>query len=523
MADKNHAETLFRIIPAVYRNRDSRQYGGSGDLKKYFSGNAVLLNQLHATLEQFLADHFPDNPNAGAPACQDWLLPYFADLFDVRLVSPLTKGRRDEIARAIRWRQGKGTLRVVEEIAESVAQLEVMLQEGWKRVAVTPRLNVPLMPEIHYGLSGAVPLAPPSVAARHPGLPAVTPDFRCPSGAVKSNTSNPAAQQSSIDGDTRTWRQVSFHGAPCYPNSFEDVSRRTVDFRSGDWRSGHFHPDRILLYTVPPAGFFPDRIQTVNWSQEPSEAFLRLINVITENNTTVYRNKTFGKDNFVPVNIRRTIQLGQVEDGVGDPDFHTWRFEGVNLLNTLELDSGRVELVKCAARKVEVHSIDKVSAVITAQDCLFRQIQAARGRVKLAYCTVLESTLSEYLLASDCIFLGLIHRHHLPDLSPPEQHCLRYSRIARNQDAGNMRLIHTTRDLPVMLSKRFGDRSSGVLHPATPRTITRGAEDGTEMGAYHSEYLSFLADAVVEKLRDYLPLDKQALVIPDSRLLAIPE
>ena len=523
MADKNHAETLYRIIPAVYRNRDNRQYGGSGDLKKYFTGNAVLLNQLHATLEQLLADHFPDNPQAGALACQDWLLPYFADLLDVQLVSPFAKGRRDEIASAVRWRQGKGTLRVIEEIAESVAQLEVVLQEGWKRVAVTPRLDVPLLPEIHYGLTETVSLTPPSVAARHPDLPAVTPDFRCPSGAVKSSTSNPAAQQSKIDGDTRVWRQASFHGAPCHPGSFEDVSRRTVDFRCGDWRTGHFHPDRILLYTVPPAGFFPNQAQTVNWSAEPSEAFLRLVDVITENNKTTYRNKTFGKDNFAPVNIRRTIQLGQVEDGVGDPDFHTWRFEGVNLLNTLELDSGRVELKHCAVRKVEVHSIDKVSAVITAQDCLLRQVQAARGLVKLEYCTVLDSTLSEHLFASDCIFLGLIHRHHLPDLSPPERHCVRYSRIARNQDAGDMRLIHVTRALPVMFSTRFCDRSCGVLHPATPNAITHGAEDGTEMGGYHSDYLSFLADAVVEKLSDYLPLDKQALVIPDPRLLAIPE
>ncbi len=43
------------------------------------------------------------------------------------------------------------------------------------------------------------------------------------------------------------------------------------------------------------------------------------------------------------------------------------------------------------------------------------------------------------------------------------------------------------------------------------------------MGAYHDDYLSLLADAVVEKLGDYLPLDKEALVIPDVRLLAIPD
>lgn len=523
MVDKAHEKTLYRIVPAVYRNRDNTQYGGSGDLKKYFTGNAILLNQLHATLDQLLADNFPDNPLDNSLACQDWLLPYFADLLDVRLVSPLVKGRRDEIAKAIRWRQSKGTLRVVEEVAESIAQLEMVLHEGWKRVAMTPRFDVPRIPEVHYGFSQTVPVHPPSIAARHPDLPAVTPDFRCPSGAVSSSTSNPAAQQSEIDGDTRVWRQVSFHGAPCHSGSYEDVSRRTVDFRCGNWRHGHFHPNRILLFTVPPAGFFPGNMQTVNWSEELSDAFLKRIDVITDGNTTVYRNKTFGRSDFSPVNIRRTIQLGQVGDGVGDPDFHIWRFEGVNLLNTLALDSGRVELIKCAARKVEVHSIDKASAVITAKDCLFRQVQAARGLVKLEFCTVLESTLSEHLFASDCIFLGLIHRHHLPDLTPPVGHCVRYSRITKDQEEGDMRLIHTTRVSPVMYSTKFGERGCGVLHPATLEAIVHGAEDGTEMGAYHSDYLSLLADAAVEKLSDYLPLGKEAVVIPDARLLNIPE
>jgi len=86
-----------------------------------------------------------------------------------------------------------------------------------------------------------------------------------------------------------------------------------------------------------------------------------------------------------------------------------------------------------------------------------------------------------------------------------------------------MRLIHITRALPEMFTLRFGDRGCGVLHPATPKEITHGAEDSTEMGAYHGDYFSLLADAVVEKLDDYCPLDKEVLVIPDVRLLAIPD
>ena len=523
MSNTPKGKTLYQIVPSVYRTRDK------GDLKKYFDANGTLLDQIHATLEQRLADAFPDNPIDGSSACQEWLIPYFADLLDVRLVSPSVQGKRDEVANAVRWRQGKGTLRVIEEIAEAVGRLEVVVQEGWKRVAVTPRFDRPLIPGTAYGYNQDIPTAPPAIAARHPGLPAVTVDFKCPSGAVATTSSNPAAQQSIVDDDAHIWRQSSLHGVPCYPGSYEDRSRRTVDLRCSDWRVGHYHPDNILLYTVPAAGYFHPESKSVNWSDPPSNAFLNLIEVIETDGVTIFRNKTYGSENYIPVNIRRTIRLGQVADGVGDVDFHTWRFEGVNLLNTLELDSGRVELVDCAARKVEVHSIDFIKPVITARNCLIKKIQAARGLVMLEYCTVLDSTLSEILNASDCIFLGLIHRHHTPDFSPPNRSCVRYSRIEKNQHPlddeiinDEMRLINVTRSKPVMFSEKFSERGCGVLHPATPQAIRHGAEDGGEMGVYHDQHLSLLSEAVVDKLRDYLPLGIEAVVIPDERMLKMP-
>jgi len=508
-------EALYQIVPALYRTRDT------GDLKQYFKACGLLLDQIRATLQQRLADNFPDNPLDGSPACQDWILPYFADLLDVRLVSPLVKGRRDEVANAVRWRQGKGTLWVIEEIAEAIGQLEIVSQEGWKRVAATARLNTPRIPATSYGYDREVPLTPPAMAVRHPGLPAVTVDFRCPSGATAADSSNPAAQQSTVDGDTHTWRQTSYHGVPCYPDSYEDISRRTVDFRDADWRVGHYHPDRILLYTVPPLGLFDPNAPRVNWSETPSDAFYDVIDVIDESTTTTYCNKTYGTENFVPVRVRRTIKLGQVPDGVGDPDIHTWRFKGLILENVLELDSGRVELYDCAVRKVEVHSIDFDTPVITARDCLFRAVQAARGLSQLEYCTVLETTLSEVLRASDCIFLGRIRKDH-PTPAAPDSGCVRYSRVERDQDQGGLRFIANTRRAPVMFSSRFRDRGCGVLHPATPAAIRHGAEDGGEMGAYHRDYLSLLAEAVADKLQDYLPVGLQAVVIPDTRLLDMP-
>ena len=96
----DHAELLYRILPAVYRERDDSQ-----DLRSYLNGCGVLLDQLHRTLLQRYADIFPAADPAFDLESQPWLLPYIAALLDVRLASPLASGQRAEIANAISWRK----------------------------------------------------------------------------------------------------------------------------------------------------------------------------------------------------------------------------------------------------------------------------------------------------------------------------------------------------------------------------------------------------------------------------------
>ncbi|MFL6647664.1 MAG: hypothetical protein ACJ8KO_06865, partial [Sulfurifustaceae bacterium] len=67
---------LYALLPEVYRERDK-----SGDLAKYLDACGEMLDRVYATLRQRLDDHFPDT-------CQEWLIPYFAELLDVALKSP---------------------------------------------------------------------------------------------------------------------------------------------------------------------------------------------------------------------------------------------------------------------------------------------------------------------------------------------------------------------------------------------------------------------------------------------------
>jgi hypothetical protein len=250
---------LWNALPRFYREQD-----GTGDLAFTLDAFGGVLDSVHALLQQRLRDTTPEQ-------CQDWLVPYFAELFHERLVSPDVRSQRSEVAQAILWRKQKGTIRSLESLAEAILQSEVELQEGYRRVATTPRLGQPLLPPAVFG--EAEPTTPPKSAAeraRHPSLPAVTVDFRKRSRAVQAaptQAQSPASKTSWFpprpkDGlalgepQPIDWRQGARRGIPSFPGSFQDVSPRTPDLRTPGAVTGHYHPRRVLIFARPPSGFF---------------------------------------------------------------------------------------------------------------------------------------------------------------------------------------------------------------------------------------------------------------------------
>ncbi|MCP4657388.1 MAG: phage tail protein [bacterium] len=469
---------LYALLPEVYRSRDGGQspQGDDGDLAKYLDACGEFLDQVRNTLDQRLADCFPDRPPAGR-AAQDWLLPYLAQLLDARLLSPHVEGRRREVGRAIAWRQRKGTRRSIEEIAEAVGQLEVEVQEGWQRVAVTPRLGMPLVPE------PALDMGTASQAARHPGLPAATPDFRQPL---------PQA-----------------HGIPRFPGSWEDTTRRTVDLRSPSWSRGHHHPRRLLLFAPPPTGFFPPDRKMLAWRawHEPAEGPIG----VSEKDGV---RRIFHPD--PPQPDGRGDKAISVEDDLtfnGDDEI---QIEDLNFLGTLRVTRGRLKLRRVAVRHLVIESGGEPA--LDAVDCLFETVTVNNGLARLEYCTVLDNLSCQTIQASDCIF---------GDGDDVGTGCIRYSRLPSPLAAlqeQQLRRPATTTVEPTFFSLQFGEPGCGVLHPATPESIRFGAEDGGEMGAFHRRRYCLQEAAVLEKLLDFLPLGITAVLIPDPRLPAsVPE
>lgn len=544
----DYGARLREWLPALWRERDE-----SGDLGRVLGVFGELLDAFDATVRQRRYDGFPDADPQGQ--CQTWLLPYFAQLLDVRLVSPDEEGRRAELSDAVAWRQRKGTRVSIEAIAEAVGRIEVETQEGWKRVAITPRVDRPLLPESAYGEAAIPANAGMAARARHPGLPAATVDTRYCSRAVRCDAGNPGADTSNFAGQTLAWRQVNRHGIPCAPDSFQDVSRRTVDVRTPDWHRGHVHPRRVLLYCAPQEGFFAQVHASVNWTAlAPRLAALRAAGggreIVGAVEITVAPGGSWQGAPVPRVTLRGVAPAPvRVAGVVGLADAAVYRFENLWLDNKVQIDAGCVQLAGCAARQLKVTTAETDAPVVDARACLFKKLEAARGWVRLEYATVLDTLVAECLDASDSILLPPLRKDTV-DTDVPAAGCLRYSRVFHIPEPaiptdppdpstpfvdndplwrsqGKRSLLRCfagtcTTELPRFWSETFGEPGCGVLHPDAKPVFLGGAEDGGELGACHDFRYVLRQRAVLDKLQEFLPLGMEAVLVPDPSLACPP-
>ncbi|QSQ22774.1 hypothetical protein JY651_48075 [Pyxidicoccus parkwayensis] len=511
---------LYGLLPEVYRTRDT------GDLRDYLESCGEVLDLVRGVIGQRLADAFPDHPDA-----QGWTLPYLAELLDVKLLSPAEPEQRRELSQAVSLRQRKGTPGSVAQVARDVGQYAwdtedprnepsspVYLQEGWRRVAVTPRVGQPLLPPESLG---ALPLPAGAPARRHPALPAATVDFRYASRKV--------ALPPRGDGTPRAPLQENVHGIPLAPGHFDDVSRRTPDLRRPSSRQGHVHPKRVVVFTLPRVGFFPPgwefgdtrplpvppeasrplpRRREGPLPPEPASGDYVIENlVLPEDTEVVVSNRPLVMRNCV---VQGNVYIDSFDNGHLIEDCIVTGQVAKNLGNELIVRRSALGHLTLEAGTLDVSGA-------TVEDSLLGGLDSV-GLVTLLSVTVLSTLDARRCFANDSLFAGTV----VPRAGVGN--CFRYCRLPANALAAYTvegqpaEAYECTSEAPRFRTTLFGAPGAGVLASDNSARLLDGAEDGGELGAYRHRRYVLRDEAVLARLRESLPAGMSAILVPDDRL-----
>ncbi|MEE8295389.1 MAG: hypothetical protein V3R64_06725 [Sphingomonadales bacterium] len=505
-------------LPEEYRFRDVSVKGEVGDLEAYLHGFGDLLDLVRATLKQLYTDSFAE-PIDENKSMQSWVTPYMADVVGAQLESPNEEIRKVELANAVTWRKGKGTLSVVDAIADVLSGAEGVAIEGWRKTLTTPRN---WLPPFSHKLNPELNSDYPPVIAEHHFLPSGTPDLRLLTRAVettgpgdilhrfKKAFRDAAGSRQSFE---LIWKMTSEKGAPCFPGSYEDPIRVTPDLREPGLSATGVNPTRLLVYVAPPFGFF-----------EPGLLELPAPGLLKEKK---YAPKDFpGGENLDKIIL------------TGDPVIPPGKkvtLENLLLKGTITVKpDAQLKLENCAVKKVVLETNANDPEIkdpkLTANNCLFEEICGFEALIYLDYSTVMKKIEVGSIWASDSILGGKATAFDCAK----DKACIRFSRVPPDIEGTNcpgIMLSPNTTARPnfagfqfcssadkKIKAAEFGEPGSGVLSPATNKTIKSGAEDGGEMGAYHHQHHMATLSALIRKLEDHLPCGITPVIIYDPRL-----
>jgi len=117
---------LFERLPEIYRVRDA-ELSPPDQLRAYLSAIESAFGALHADISQLYDDLFIDT-------CDDWVIPYIADLLGTSHLKGEARTLRADVADTIALRRRKGTLGAIERLAANLT--------GWACRAVELRENL---------------------------------------------------------------------------------------------------------------------------------------------------------------------------------------------------------------------------------------------------------------------------------------------------------------------------------------------------------------------------------------------
>src|SRR3989441_8716589 len=137
-----YADKLWNLLPAIYRAEDTEGFGKKGPLRELANRIGAQAAILRRSMDRMWEDQ-------SIETCDDWVIPYIADLLATNLVASLdARGQRLDVAKTIYYRRRKGTVAILEEIAADITGWDAKIVEFFRRMGRTrhgldPAIGVP--------------------------------------------------------------------------------------------------------------------------------------------------------------------------------------------------------------------------------------------------------------------------------------------------------------------------------------------------------------------------------------------
>lgn len=217
-----YADKIWALLPEIYRAEDSASLTGKGPLRELVERIGREGAILRRSIDRLWEDQ-------AIETCDDWVIPYLADLLAVNLVEGLdSRAQRLDVANTIYYRRRKGTVAILEEIAADVTGWDARVVEFFQRMS---RTRHGLDPEIGLPSRAADPLSARKIQEAD--------------GLVGRLTGTPKGGFADLR---------SAHGARLSRTAFDEYSH-VADMRIGRGRTG--------LHNITRLGVFVWRLDSV--------------------------------------------------------------------------------------------------------------------------------------------------------------------------------------------------------------------------------------------------------------------
>src|SRR5712692_8501975 len=137
-----YADKLWNLLPAIYRALDTDAFDKNGPLREMVNRIGAQAAILRRSMDRMWEDQ-------SIETCDDWVIPYIADLLATNLVASLdARGQRLDVAKTIYYRRRKGTVALLEEVATDITGWDARVVEFFRRLGRTrhgfdPEIGLP--------------------------------------------------------------------------------------------------------------------------------------------------------------------------------------------------------------------------------------------------------------------------------------------------------------------------------------------------------------------------------------------